>query len=128
VPLWCVGYALQFCVLPYLTQVRVHIDIGSKVSAITLQGLKAKCLPYSGVTDKMAGAIAKQRKAIAQSGVGFCFPAMAVVDFLPSWAVRAFLCTSLTLHFHVLYCYDAGRQGPRQKQAFRHGSLDCWFP
>jgi hypothetical protein len=58
----------------------------------------------------MAGAIAKQRKAIAQSGVGFCFPAMTVVDFLPSWAVRAFLCTSLALHFLGFALYDAGRK------------------
>ena len=57
-----------------------------QVDAITLRGLKADCLPLSGVTDKLAGAIAKQKKAIAQSGVGFVFPAMAVVDFLPSWA------------------------------------------
>ena len=63
-----------------------------QVDAITLRGLKADCLPLSGVTDKLAGAIAKQKKAIAQSGVGFVFPAMAVADFLPSWAlVLAFL-------------------------------------
>ena len=73
-------------------QVRVHVDLAGKVNAITLRGLKADCLPLSGVTDKLAGAIAKQRKAIAQSGVGFCFPAMAVADFLPSWVlVSAFL-------------------------------------
>jgi hypothetical protein len=67
--------------------VKVHIDLGGKVAAITLLGLKADCLPFSGVTDKLAGHIAKQRKAIAQSGVGFCFPAMTVADFLPSWAM-----------------------------------------
>ena len=57
-----------------------------QVDAITLRGLKADCLPLSGVTDKLAGVIAKQKKAIVQSVVGFVFPAMAVADFLPSWA------------------------------------------
>lgn len=68
-------------------QVKVHVDLAGKVDAITLRGLKADCLPFSGVTDKLAGAIAKQRKTITHSGVGFCFPHMAVADFLPSWAL-----------------------------------------
>ena len=91
-----------------LRQVKMHIDLPKKVNAITLNGLKADCLPYSGgedvvftcmcahnthrcqrsgVTDKLASAIAKQQKLIAQSGIGFCFPAMVVSDFLPSWAM-----------------------------------------
>ena len=61
--------------------------MAGKVNGITLRGLKSECLPFSHITDKLAGAIAKQRKTIAQSGVGFCFPAMVVAHFLPSWAM-----------------------------------------
>ena len=47
----------------------------------------------SGVTDKLGGPIAQQNKLIAQSGIGFCFPVMHVVDFLPKWAeVHSFHC------------------------------------
>ena len=110
-------------------QVKVHVDLAGKVDAITLRGLKADCLPFSGVTDKLAGAIAKQRKTITHSGGGFCFPHMAVADFLPSWAlVRAFLSAVCAFCFRVLLACDAGRKRRRERQEAGHGPLDCRFP
>ena len=70
------------------------------------------------MTDKLAGAIAKQKKAIAQSGVGFVFPAMAVADFLPSWAlVSAFLGTCVcTLLSCSLDRMQAGKDSEKGKR------------
>ena len=96
-------FYFAFGIQPFCAQVKVHVDIVGKVDGITLRGLKAECLPFSGVTDKLAGLIAKQRKAIAQSGIGSCFPAMKVADFLPSWAMVAlFFCASSALCLQVL--------------------------
>ena len=68
-------------------QVRVHIDIAKRVNEISLHGLNAELLPLSGVTDKMASLIAKQRKVTEQIGVGTPFPTMRVPDFFPPWAM-----------------------------------------
>ena len=46
-------------VCTFCMQVKVNIDLAGKVDAIGLRGLKADCLPFPGVTDKLAGAIAK---------------------------------------------------------------------
>jgi hypothetical protein len=67
-------------------QMRVHTDIAKRVNEISLHGLNAELLLLSGVTDKMASLIAKQRKVTEQSGVGTPFPTMCVPDFLPPWA------------------------------------------
>ena len=86
---FCVEFAAGCAclVVSFFLQVKVHIDITKKVNEISLHVLNAELLPLSGVTDKMASLIAKQRKVTEQSGVGTPFPTMCVPDFLPPWAM-----------------------------------------
>ena len=137
----CVCFA-QAHTSSILRQVKVHIDLPKKVNAITLNGLKADCLPFSGgevmtfismrahntcsdqragATDKLASAIAKQQKLIAQSGIGFCFPTMVVSDYLPSWAM---VCKNDATRFCTLryaHVYLTGGQRGRRIRGHEAG-------
>ena len=40
---------LRIACAALLSQVKVHVDLAKRVDEITLKGLKADCLPFSGV-------------------------------------------------------------------------------
>jgi hypothetical protein len=60
----------------------------SQIHTITLKDLAPECFPLSGVTDKLAGAIAKQAKALGSKEDERSFPEMNILDYLPPWAAN----------------------------------------